>query len=428
MRSIDLMVGGLVLAVTTGSLARAECVDYADPPADPLLGYLEIPGDPGDITLRDGVVTLAVTDPDGGTPVMMTVDVSDPSAPTPLDTIASPAAYGRIVLEGDQLHAAGPSLAHFDASDPTDLVALGTLDAIEFPSQNARALAVVGTLAYLATEDERLVIADVSGDPLPLGDLAIGAATSLNDLVVKDGYVYLVGIGGLFIVDATDPAAPEFVDTISLENQGTSIGLVGSTAIVAVFERASATFDLSAPGSPAPLGTGPSLARFATTGTILYAIEASDLTAYDYSDPTSPEEIGSLTFFFSFDLAVDGCLVAGFNPFFPPEELRLFPAHDRVTVSVPGYSASAPAVSCAPNPMSTMTTLRLEGVTDGETRVTIHDVRGRRVRTLHGEVDATGSLVVRWDGRDDVGRRPVPGVYVCVSGDGVTRGRITVAP
>jgi hypothetical protein len=46
-----------------------------------------------------------------------------------------------------------------------------------------------------------------------------------------------------------------------------------------------------------------------------------------------------------------------------------------------------------------------------EGRVTVYDVAGRRVRTLHQGIIRTGHTTVGWDGRDDQGVAAVAGVY-----------------
>jgi hypothetical protein len=87
---------------------------------------------------------------------------------------------------------------------------------------------------------------------------------------------------------------------------------------------------------------------------------------------------------------------------------------DRIRQGSPTLStADAPArLSGSPNPFSPGTTLRvaMPGGWDGPVTVTLHDVGGRRVRTLHGMVRA-GVGQVHWDGRGDDGRTVAAGVY-----------------
>jgi hypothetical protein len=47
-------------------------------------------------------------------------------------------------------------------------------------------------------------------------------------------------------------------------------------------------------------------------------------------------------------------------------------------------------------------------------RLTIHDVSGRRVRTLLETDVGPGDYRCMWDGRDEGGRRVSPGVFFCV--------------
>jgi hypothetical protein len=77
-------------------------------------------------------------------------------------------------------------------------------------------------------------------------------------------------------------------------------------------------------------------------------------------------------------------------------------------------------VAC-PNPFGSQTTIRWShgdiGVADPssrETTIEIYDPMGRRVRAITG-LDGLRSVSheVVWDGRDDLGRRVAPGVYLC---------------
>jgi flagellar hook assembly protein FlgD len=51
--------------------------------------------------------------------------------------------------------------------------------------------------------------------------------------------------------------------------------------------------------------------------------------------------------------------------------------------------------------------------------VSIYDVAGQRVRTLHSGTLGTGETSVRWDGRDDDGRKVAAGVYWVRATDGI---------
>jgi hypothetical protein len=84
--------------------------------------------------------------------------------------------------------------------------------------------------------------------------------------------------------------------------------------------------------------------------------------------------------------------------------------------TVPG-SSPAPArtalLGAVPNPFNPRTVVRYELDRATPVRLTIHDVAGRRVRTLFEGERAAGRHEAIWDGRSD-GGAPVPtGVYFC---------------
>ncbi len=64
-----------------------------------------------------------------------------------------------------------------------------------------------------------------------------------------------------------------------------------------------------------------------------------------------------------------------------------------------------------PNPFSAETTIDFALDRPGRTRLIVHDVAGRTVRTLFDEERGTGAHSVLWDGRDAAGRRVAAGVY-----------------
>jgi hypothetical protein len=98
-------------------------------------------------------------------------------------------------------------------------------------------------------------------------------------------------------------------------------------------------------------------------------------------------------------------------------------------VALPGLLSLAegagPRVSVFPNPANPSATLRMFVAEPGPVTLAIHDVMGRRVRTLWEGTRDRGAHVVSWDGTDDAGRPVASGVYFArlatPSGDVVTR-------
>lgn len=68
-------------------------------------------------------------------------------------------------------------------------------------------------------------------------------------------------------------------------------------------------------------------------------------------------------------------------------------------------------VGVRPNPFNPSTEIALKVGTAGMVALRIHDLQGRRVRTLVREKLTPGLHSVNWNGRDDAGRQMPSGVY-----------------
>jgi flagellar hook assembly protein FlgD len=83
----------------------------------------------------------------------------------------------------------------------------------------------------------------------------------------------------------------------------------------------------------------------------------------------------------------------------------------------------------SPNPLRSATALSFTTGRTGPVTLDVFDVSGRRVaRLLSGERVGAGTHRVEWEGRDDQGRRVVPGVYLVrlETGDGEASRKVTV--
>ena len=77
----------------------------------------------------------------------------------------------------------------------------------------------------------------------------------------------------------------------------------------------------------------------------------------------------------------------------------------------PGVAAADRIEPIHPNPFNPHAQVTFILAQAGHARLTVHDVLGRRVRTLVDETRRAGKHVVQWDGRDDAGREVGSGVY-----------------
>jgi outer membrane protein assembly factor BamB len=90
-----------------------------------------------------------------------------------------------------------------------------------------------------------------------------------------------------------------------------------------------------------------------------------------------------------------------------------------------GVAATTPSsleLRAFPNPFNPQTTIAFTLDRDTRIRLTVHDVRGRVVRTLAAGVMTAGEHALSWNGRDDAGRAVASGVYFarCQRGAGST--------
>jgi hypothetical protein len=81
------------------------------------------------------------------------------------------------------------------------------------------------------------------------------------------------------------------------------------------------------------------------------------------------------------------------------------------TTDVPDVTKHTAITSAHPNPFNPSTTLAFELARSGHTRLAIHDMRGRLVKTLVNGSLSDGAHEQVWDGRNDAGRKVESGVY-----------------
>jgi hypothetical protein len=99
------------------------------------------------------------------------------------------------------------------------------------------------------------------------------------------------------------------------------------------------------------------------------------------------------------------------------------PALDAADVAAPREAD----VRVSPSPFGRETEISFASPAPSAVELTIHDVQGRRVRTLFAASGVEGVHTVRWDGRDESGRPLASGVYfVRLARDGVASGRRVV--
>jgi hypothetical protein len=235
-----------------------------------------------------------------------------------------------------------------------------------------------------------------------------------TNLVMNQGYIVLAdGLVGLKVIDVTDPGAPFVVGEVEgylhsqrLATSGTRV-FTGGSQIANLVE-----VDLSDPTAPAiaatlPLPSAPG-ALLVHDGR-LWVSHHHGLSIYDLGEPGELVPSGE---FEAHDptrgLAPCGEYVATTLYFF----LTVRPPCPVVTAVDAVPTAAFLQLHATPNPFNPRTRIDFALPRATDCRLAIHDLAGRRVRTLwQGELDA-GEHRFDWEGRDSGGRALPSGVYL----------------
>ena len=153
-------------------------------------------------------------------------------------------------------------------------------------------------------------------------------------------------------------------------------------------------------------GTDPiALDWWATKNILVPTIQANGYTSWPMQDPDNPSSIFRLYL----DAATQQLLAAGIPVTHDPAQIQVRSCGALDAGPLPTSALDARAF---PNPTRSGATL-LFAAPGGSASVpvVIHDVAGRRLRTLSAAPQSTGGCEAFWDGRDDSGRTCPPGTY-----------------
>ncbi len=342
-----------------------------------------------------------------------------------------------------------------DISNPAFPWTVGLVDLVS----GVKAIATVGQHAYLVNGDLRVY--DVSNPPTPTFAASIPTPGTATDLVVRDGIGFIAdGYSGFRIVDVGAPPAAPTIGSVDTPGFAGSVALSGDLALLADGEFGLRIVDVSnltapfemgfvdTPGNAVDVSVQGSLAAVAdATGgvqlidvsvpsapSIVQTVPASfttnavaltedvlyfggnglpQLTVVDVADPANPISLGSPM---PFNSSVNNVIVVDDIVYVAAESgLSLYPVQCG-TASVGAGElevAGMRGIAVFPNPMRNEgTRLVFAAPANAPVKLTIHDVAGRRIRTLAAPaVDSSDEREAFWEGRDDAGALVAPGVY-----------------
>ena len=365
------------------------------------------------------------------------LDVADPANPTQIGHYNSSGLLENIVISGDHAYLAAndPAFHVVNVADPLNLSSVGMGI---WESNLSRNLAVADGYAYVVSSIRGMNVYDISNPAGPdsiahydgiagynaievngpvaylltgsslwlidvahLPDLTLIGSVYLSDqtfdIAVKDNYVYVAGLSGLVIIDATISTDPVIINNYPLPCG--RITVRENTAYLATTDTHCVLLNISDPMDIAEISSIPLLAAamcIEPQGEYLWIAEGgAGIQVFDLSNPAFPEAIDhydtpgharSIAIKDSIAYVVDQYSLLAFTLSQESGSIRIKPLlPSRLSLS-----------QNFPNPFNAATRLDFFLDRSGDTQIVIHDLLGREVaRPVNGFFER-GSHSIYW--------------------------------
>jgi len=288
----SLAASGSLVAVNTND--GLQVVDVSDPALPVTIGTLGIFGTGVATTGQYAYVRVPVAGNPGHTDLAV-VDLRTPSSPT-LASQVFVAGGDRVEVAGTYAYVTtGSALAIYDVANPAAPQLRGS---ITIPN-GARELALAGNTAYVGNLSTVYSV-DVSNRASPR--IVGSVATVSTDLAVAGTKLYALSGSQFKIIDVSNPAVPLVLGTGSGFGAW-SIAVLGNLALLAspaANELGLYLVDVSVASAPQTLAELPGVvgnSDIAASGSLVTVSTNNGLQVVDVSDPTLPENIGTLGIF-----------------------------------------------------------------------------------------------------------------------------------
>ncbi|HOC87903.1 MAG TPA: T9SS type A sorting domain-containing protein [bacterium] len=297
-------------------------LDLTNAAAPTLAGTCDTPGRAN--ILSFGAVTVGgipkghifVADRPGG---LRAIDVSNPAAPAetgalPVLAAASGSAYGNFLDSGKLYVAYGTAgLRILDVSVPSQPTLLSTLEV----GGDSRGVVVKDNYAFVAARDSGVYVIDATNPAAPVKVNTLKTPRA-RGVAISGNYVYVAASdSGMGVIDASTPANAQVIGYHHPDGHyGENVAVHGTIAGLTAWDKI-VFFDIANPLAPAAKGLIPTLTTgnegFAIVGTHAYVPDGDYLRIFDLANMNSPAKIAEILtggYDYMATVAGDFCYVA----------------------------------------------------------------------------------------------------------------------
>jgi hypothetical protein len=398
-----LALQGDLVYQTVRSPGAIDIFDLSNLERPPERGVIELSGWPYHIAMVEPYVYLA-----SRFYGLRLVDTSDPGAMLDLGYVPGVERARQTIVEGHLAYVAG----EYDGLYVLDILKPATPQILSIQPMGGSAvhMAKQGDLIHVANWNG-LRIVDVSN---PLDPEVIGFLDTIWDaryVAVLGDHVLLATTLELLVVDISTPTAPQVVETYNIQTK--SLEIVGELAYISTIGHLD-IYSVAELPALEPVGhlllPNYCISMFFTEKLAYLAMGSGGLQIVDITDPAAPWSVGSSNYW---PMGV----YAGADQLYLADTSHLYalPLHCTITsVEELPPPAAGPARLHAnhPNPFNPSTRISYTLAEPARVSLSIHDSRGRLLRTLRAESpQAAGRHEFIWDGRDGGDRPLASGVY-----------------
>lgn len=271
-------------------------VDFRLGAPQAIIGELRLPGEAIAIATESDVAYVGIRAGNSSNAFLVTVDLSDPSNPGLIGRLAIARALSDLAVEGTVAYVTSLSegLVLVDVSDPARPYRLSALPTVERPES----VVARGDFVYLGNW-RGLTAVDVSSNTQP----SIASRQPVSgydpDLALSENHLFVLSDDELIVFNLAVPARPARLGAIEPSGSPTGLSVAGTTAFVTQYSSGGrysmAIIDVTDPLEPTHLGEyeyGPAEPPYhvaATNEAVLLSLGTPGTQLVDVSNPEAPQ-------------------------------------------------------------------------------------------------------------------------------------------